>query len=257
MCVIVCDHICLVLLLSCVLWMHTTKHVACYPLKKATKKVNEKKKRQMQCSLSALYAQQHVTRPIPPQSQRLLANACDHIIDSPHEPLNMWRGVLEKEVSHHRITRWLGRLTLRLRRLYISMKRRRGGGCWWLQRPFAWFVSLITRTWRGKVHRKYTIPKPRVYVGLYKRCSTGGLLRYLSKQMSRACEVAIEFELALIHSPLVKWLYDSHASRRLLAEVKDELQKVWEACVGLWCSSPIMAYMCMKHTLQHAFSSSF
>ncbi len=64
------------------------------------------------------------------------------------------------------------------------------------------------------------------------------LLRYLSKQMSRACEVAIEFELALIHSPLVKWLYDSHASRRLLAEVKEELKKVERFLVARELEAP-------------------
>lgn len=118
---------------------------------------------------------------------RILQYACDRAVDHAECPLSLWAS-LEREVSGGWTTRAVSRLSLSTTRLYRAMSP-------FFQRLFSWPFKQFA----------------------------GLLRRHLGRKMLVACEVAVEYYLALLGSPQVQWLRShGEACGRLMEEIEAE-----------------------------------
>jgi len=137
---------------------------------------------------------------------RILDHCCDTEIDDPHTPLALWQG-LESEITGGWLRSLLVRAVFRLRRYGIKLKRSK-----W--RMLRWGLGV-----------------PGYYI-----VDLGQ--RLLSKQLLLSCEVAMEYLLALTHSPQVHWLWEHEGSRVLMREVEAESKRVWKFIIDREIEAP-------------------
>ncbi|KAK9789036.1 hypothetical protein WJX73_003859 [Symbiochloris irregularis] len=131
---------------------------------------------------------------------RILDNACDAELEHPERPLSLWT-IIDKDASGRVVVHYLAHGVFLLRRANMKLRQRnKGGWKWWewIKRHLALPFQLLIRL----VHWQ------------------------LSKLMLLGLEVAMEYMLALLHSPQVQLLRHHDALRPLQEEVRQDLQQV-------------------------------
>ncbi|PRW32594.1 Sodium hydrogen exchanger 7 [Chlorella sorokiniana] len=136
------------------------------------------------------------------QGLRILEYACDHAAEHTNTPLGMWE-LLEKEVKGKIGTRVTARCLLLLARSWRSAPR-------WLQNATNWPVTRVT----------------------------GFLRRMLGRAMLVSCEVAVEYYLALIHSPQIQWLQQTEHAWPLQVEVDAEVDAAYRFIIDREIEAP-------------------
>ncbi|KAK9819620.1 hypothetical protein WJX72_000338 [[Myrmecia] bisecta] len=147
------------------------------------------------------------------QGMRILDNACDIWIDSPAQKMNMWK-FLERDAVGRFTIQLLAGHSAAIRKINVAMRQRsighrgrmRGHILHWLRWPFAQALRLVQ--WQ------------------------------LGRTMLLACEVAMEYMLGLSYSPQMQMLRSNPAARQLLAEVQDEIAKVWRFIIDREIEAP-------------------
>lgn len=139
---------------------------------------------------------------------RILTYGCDRAADSAAEPLRLW-SALEREVSGRWLTRWASRMSLATTRAYRALPK-------FLRKVFSWPFKKFA----------------------------GVLRRYLGRRMLIACEVAVEYYLALTWSPQIQWL-KTHADECWL--LLDEVEAEAEAAYRFIIERGTYALICLQN----------
>lgn len=134
---------------------------------------------------------------------RILQYACDKADDETDHGFHLW-SLLEKEISGGWKTRLVSRMSLATTRAYRGLPQ-------WLQTVFS-------------------VPF-KSFAGL--------LRRYLGRRMLVACEIAVEYYLALLGSPQIQWLKThGDACWRLLDEVEHESDAAYRFIIAREIEAP-------------------
>lgn len=132
---------------------------------------------------------------------RMLDHSCDDQIDSPMAPLRIWA-----KLERHIKSNWqMGVL------LWVVLRLRKAG---------------IALTASRLVLVQYLLGPP-----LYWTINAG--MQLASKQVLLCSEVAMEYLLALTHSPGVRWLQEHRPSSTLVEEIRAESHLVWKFILSL------------------------
>lgn len=153
------------------------------------------------------------------RSFNLLDSCCkEELHEGLHKPLDLW-ALIEKQVSKRWYLRWSGAAVFKLRK---AMLRVNAEGTGW---------------WRSFKHWSLSTP-------------ASILTSFLAQMNKIAMEASVELWMGLTDSDHIQWLeYSGPAGKKLLKEVKDEADKVWEFIVDRRIESPegfnaIQTYRC-------------
>ncbi|KAK9831565.1 hypothetical protein WJX74_000240 [Apatococcus lobatus] len=144
---------------------------------------------------------------LSPEGLLRLDEACDHALDSPDKPINVYAAV-RRETAETRLIKACAALLFKMRRF-----------------------SFKSRRWRFQAFWATFLRRPLAYFG-------GFLSGILSQRMLESLEIAMEYWLALRWSPQSVWTLDPSHHSPLLGEVRSEIEQVFRFIVRREIEAP-------------------